>query len=62
MAHPIQERQGMLFVWGEGGPTAQQESRRTPPPLCGLTEETLAAGEVLCAAVWRCVVLLCAAV
>lgn len=39
VAHPITERQGMLFVWGEGGLEAEAESRRVPPPVCPLTEE-----------------------
>ncbi len=45
VAHPITERQGMLFVWGEGGLEAEAESRRVPPPVCPLTEETRSQGE-----------------
>ncbi|KAL4438217.1 hypothetical protein ABPG77_010578 [Micractinium sp. CCAP 211/92] len=44
VAHPITERQGMLFVWGEGGLEAEAESRRVPPPVCPLTEETRSQG------------------
>ncbi|KAL4448455.1 hypothetical protein ABPG75_005674 [Micractinium tetrahymenae] len=40
VVHPITERQGILFVWGEGGLEAEAESRRVPPPVCPLTEET----------------------
>ncbi|GAB4823577.1 hypothetical protein N2152v2_010623 [Parachlorella kessleri] len=39
VAHPIQERQGMLFVWGEGGAAALEEAMKQEPPLCTLTQE-----------------------
>ncbi|GAB4823561.1 hypothetical protein N2152v2_010607 [Parachlorella kessleri] len=44
VAYPVQERQGMLFVWGEGGQAAFEEARRWEPPLCQLTLETEAEG------------------
>lgn len=45
VAHPIMEAQGMLFVWGEGGAAAAEESRRVAPQLCALTERAQREGE-----------------
>ncbi|GAB4823562.1 hypothetical protein N2152v2_010608 [Parachlorella kessleri] len=45
VAYPIQERQGMLFVWGEGGQAALEEAMQQEPPLCKLTQETEAQGK-----------------
>jgi phenylpropionate dioxygenase-like ring-hydroxylating dioxygenase large terminal subunit len=42
---PIQEQQGMVLIWGEGGPAAFKESAQQEPPLCPLTEEAKVAGE-----------------
>lgn len=42
--YPITEAQGMLFVWGEGGAAAMEESRLAAPQTCKLTERTEAAG------------------
>ncbi|GAB4823576.1 hypothetical protein N2152v2_010622 [Parachlorella kessleri] len=45
VAYPIQERQGLLFVWGEGGAAALEEAMKQEPPLCTLTEEAEALGK-----------------
>lgn len=31
---PVQELQGLLWVWGEGGPEAQGEAAASPPVVC----------------------------
>ena len=46
VAYPIQERQGLLFVWGEGGAAAVEEAKQQEPPLCMLTEDAKAQGEL----------------
>ena len=46
VAYPIKERQGMVFVWGEGGQAALEEAVKQEPPLCQLTLETEAQGEL----------------
>eukprot|EP00887_Chlorella_sp_A99_P005142 scaffold318.g5142.t1 len=43
--HPIKEEQGVLFVWGEGGPAAAAESERQPLPIDDLRAAAEAAGE-----------------
>ena len=36
----------MVFVWGEGGQAAFEEALKQEPPLCTLTQETEAQGEL----------------
>ncbi|GAB4823559.1 hypothetical protein N2152v2_010605 [Parachlorella kessleri] len=45
VTYPIQERQGMLFVWGEGGQAAFKGAEQQEPPLCTLTQEAEAQGK-----------------
>ena len=46
VAYPVQERQGMVFVWGEGGQAAFEEARQQEPPLCQLMQESEAEGRL----------------
>ena len=37
----------MVFVWGEGGQAALEEAKQQEPPLCQLTLEAEAHGELI---------------
>ena len=37
----------MVFVWGEGGQAAFEEAKQQEPPLCMLTLEAEAQGELM---------------
>lgn len=56
ISYPVTEAQGMLFVYGEGGAAAMEESSQVDPQTCKLTERTEAAGACMsccaCAHAW----------
>jgi len=43
-----QVRQGLLYVWGEGGGTAEADSAETEPPVSSFRDEHESSGDDCC--------------
>lgn len=47
-SRPTQVRQGLLYVWGEGGGTAEADSAETEPPVSSFRDEHESSGKMWC--------------